>query len=72
MLSLMLALSALASAPIDPLTCFVPHRATGLDNNVSPGTYQLKPGNNVTACASLCLNNATCKANIECRIPYKQ
>ena len=46
----------------DPLTCFTKEPGSAPGNNVCPRTYALQPGNNVTACAALCLADPKCQA----------
>ena len=46
----------------DPLSCFTKEPGSAPASNVCSGTYQLHPGNNVTACATLCLADSACQA----------
>ena len=52
----------LLSTPVDPLSCFTKEPGSAPGNNVCPRTYALQPGNNVTACAALCLADQKCQA----------
>jgi hypothetical protein len=46
----------------DPLSCFVAAPGNLPGKNVCPGTYNLHPGVNVSACAKLCLADERCEA----------
>ena len=57
MLTAFVALSA-----VDPLRCFVAEPGAKSGANVCPHTYALHEGNDVKACANLCLTDPACQA----------